>query len=199
MKSVSLSALAFVYFGTPIDFVSLTVVLFGFLLNCAAAKALGSDRTYYGHELAHLPKLRITTFPYSWLSHPMLVGNIMAFGGTLINEQFRREWWALACAHVVLNFGLLVMETTIRPRRHGARLLAASKHGANTARCSIQSAVCVTIAGALLGVALPSCVTWSLGTLLAAVTGAAAAIHALVVFCSYSSLSTLSLRSNYHG
>jgi hypothetical protein len=30
----------------------------------------------------------------------MLAGNVVAFAGTLINADFRREWWPLACAHV---------------------------------------------------------------------------------------------------
>ncbi len=49
-------------------------------VRMAAARALGTDRTYYGHEVAGLPHRRITTFPYSWISHPMLAGNIAAFG-----------------------------------------------------------------------------------------------------------------------
>lgn len=117
MKSVALLVLGAVYFTAPPDLWSLTAVGAGFLLNLAAARALGPDRTYYGHELARLPLLRITAFPYSHIAHPMLVGNMTAFGGTLLNAGFRADWWPLACAHVALNAGLMVMETTARQRR----------------------------------------------------------------------------------
>ena len=40
----------------------------------------------------------------------MILGNVAAFGGTLINPAFRELWWPLACLHVALNVGLLVME-----------------------------------------------------------------------------------------
>jgi len=120
MKSVSLLVLGSAYFATPLDLWSLTMVGAGFLLNLTAARALGPDRTYYGHELARLPWVRITAFPYSYIAHPMLFGNIAAFGGTLLNAGFRSDWWPLACAHVALNAGLMVMETTAGQRRRSA-------------------------------------------------------------------------------
>ena len=81
-----------------------------------AAAALGIDRTYYGHEVAGLPPRRISEFPYSLTSHPMIVGNVAAFGGTLLNPEFRQHWWPLAGLHVALNIGLLAMELA-GPRR----------------------------------------------------------------------------------
>lgn len=132
-KSVSLVALGVAYLACPIDLLSLTVMGLGFLLNAAAAKALGVDRTYYGHEVAGLPLERVTAFPYSWISHPMLVGNIAAFGGTMINADFRREWWPLACIHVALNIGLLVMEKCVTPKKLAQRAGAVgSDAGAHT-------------------------------------------------------------------
>ncbi|HSO07210.1 MAG TPA: methyltransferase, partial [Pelomicrobium sp.] len=121
LKSVALAALAAAYLAAPLDALSLAVVAAGFALNATAAAALGSDRTYYGDEVAGLPPLRITHFPYSMLSHPMLVGNMLAFGGTLLSAEFRGEWWALAAAHVALNFGLLLMERFATPLRLGMR------------------------------------------------------------------------------
>lgn len=119
LKSVSLLALGTAYFGVTINPTSLAVVAAGFLLNAAAARALGADRTYYGHEVAGLPRQRIYSFPYQWISHPMLVGNMAAFGGTLLNPDFRREWWPLAAVHVGLNLALLVMELKIMPLGSG--------------------------------------------------------------------------------
>jgi len=108
MKTVSVLALAMVYLAAPLDLASLTVIAGGFLLNLRAASVLGMDRTYYGHEVADLPQQRITVFPYSLVAHPMIVGNVAAFGGTLINPEFAQHWWPLAGLHVALNIGLLV-------------------------------------------------------------------------------------------
>ena len=119
MKTLSVTALAFVYLSAPPDPVSLAVIACGVLLNVRAAQVLGLDRTYYGHEVAGLPARRLTGFPYSLTSHPMILDNVAAFGGTLINASFRADWWPLASLHVVLNIGLLAMELA-GPRRRGA-------------------------------------------------------------------------------
>jgi hypothetical protein len=125
MKSLSLAMLASVYLTAGPSWPSLLVVVTGFLLNTVAAAALGADRTYYGHEVAGLPARRITSFPYSVLSHPMLVGNVAAFGGTLLDGGFRQHWWPLAVGHVVLNLGLLAMEVRARPTQQQRRVAAA--------------------------------------------------------------------------
>lgn len=122
LKTISVTALAVVYLGTPLDPVSLAVILGGILLNLRATQVLGLDRTYYGHEVAGLPGRRITAFPYSLTSHPMILGNVAAFGGTLINTAFRADWWPLASLHVVLNIGLLAMELAGPRRRHAVRI-----------------------------------------------------------------------------
>ena len=122
MKAVSVAALAFVYLRAPLDPLSLAVILGGILLNVRAAAALGIDRTYYGHEVADLPARRIAGFPYSLTSHPMILGNVAAFGGTLINADFRQQWWPLAGLHVALNVGLLVMELAGPQRRPAIRI-----------------------------------------------------------------------------
>jgi len=158
MKSVSLIVLGALYFATPLDLWSVTTVGAGFLLNFAASRVLGPDRTYYGHELARLPWVRITAFPYSHIAHPMLFGNIVAFGGTILNAGFRSDWWPLACAHVALNAGLMVMETTALQRRcstagsgalvGGVLVIAGAGLGAATA---YPGAVVAIIAGATIG------------------------------------------------
>lgn len=122
MKAISVAALAVVYLRTPLDPVSLAVIAGGVLLNMRAAQVLGLDRTYYGHEVAGLPGRRITAFPYSLTSHPMIVGNVAAFGGTLLNAPFRAEWWPLASLHVVLNIGLLAMELAGPRHRRAVRI-----------------------------------------------------------------------------
>ena len=122
LKAVSVAALAFVYLQAPPDFLSLGVIALGILLNARAASVLGIDRTYYGHELAGMAAQRITAFPYSLMSHPMIVGNVMAFGGTLLNPEFRAAWWPLAALHVELNIALLAMEWAGPRRRPTIRL-----------------------------------------------------------------------------
>ena len=124
MKSVSVAGLAAVYLAFPLDPLSLAVIAGGILLNVVAAAALGADRTYYGVEVAGLPPQRVERFPYSMVAHPMILGNVMAFGGTLLNAGFRQDWWPLAVVHVVLNIGLLVME--LRGRRVGPTGIDAS-------------------------------------------------------------------------
>ncbi|HVX11506.1 MAG TPA: methyltransferase [Pirellulales bacterium] len=121
MKSVSLGLCGWAYFSGHVDVVSICVIAVGFFLNAVAARELGADRTYYGYELADLPFQKVTRFPYSWIAHPMLVGNVAAFGGMLLNGDFRRQWWPLACVHVALNVGLLLMELYVVPLRLGRR------------------------------------------------------------------------------
>ncbi len=118
LKTISVTALALVYLRFPLDPASLAVIAGGIFLNARAAAVLGLDRTYYGHEVAGLPPRRITAFPYSLTAHPMIMGNVAAFGGTLLNAGFREHWWPLASLHVAANVGLLVMELASRPRRH---------------------------------------------------------------------------------
>src|SRR5580704_1384284 len=168
MKTVSVAALAAFYLANPIDLASLIVIACGILLNVRAAAALGIDRTYYGHEVAGLPPRRITAFPYSLTNHPMILGNVAAFGGTLINPAFRQHWWPLACLHVALNIGLLVMELAGPRRRRTVRLgggLAFAVVFLGAAFAALGSAkdvtAPVTLVGALLGAATVVCV-WAL-------------------------------------
>lgn len=117
MKTVSVVALATVYLRAPLDPASLALIAGGILLNARAAAVLGLDRTYYGREVAGLPPNRTTVFPYSLTAHPMILGNVAAFGGTLLNPAFREQWWPLASLHVALNIGLLLMELAGPGRR----------------------------------------------------------------------------------
>jgi hypothetical protein len=154
MKTVSVANLAAVYLAAPFDLGSLVVIAGGILLNVRAAAVLGIDRTYYGHEVAGLPPRRITAFPYSLTDHPMILGNVAAFGGTLINPAFRQDWWPLAGLHVALNIGLLLMELA-GPRRQrivrigGGLAFAGVLLGAAVA--VLASATATTLPLALLG------------------------------------------------
>lgn len=162
MKSVSVVALATVYLFEPLDLASLIAIACGLLLNVRAATTLGVDRTYYGHEVAGLPPRRITAFPYSLTSHPMILGNVAAFGGPLINPEFRQHWWPLACLHVALNIGLLVMELAGRGRtiRIGGGLFFAGILMSATF-AALASGQAMALPVALAGVAAIAC-AWAL-------------------------------------
>ena len=125
MKSVAMGVLAWAFLSGAPDLLSVTVMTLGFALNGYAVSIMGSDRCYYGYEIGGLPGRRITSFPYSITAHPMLIGNIVAFGGALINPDFRERWWPLAMTQVGMNVGLLIMETTLRAGSSGARSVAA--------------------------------------------------------------------------
>ena len=117
LKGLSLGALATVYLPVLTSIVFILVVLSGFALNIAAARAIGSDRTYYGYELANLPAKWSSAFPFSLLPHPMLTGNVIAFCGLLLDPGFRQDWALLAVLHVLLNLSILAMETYGRKGR----------------------------------------------------------------------------------
>lgn len=185
MKIVALVVLGAAYLAAPLDVLSLVVVAAGFLLNAVAAAALGSDRTYYGYEVAGLPPHRSSAFPYSLMAHPMLAGNIAAFGGTMINADFREHWWPLACAHVAMNLGLLVMELFVTPRRSGSRRAPIGGADGVGRRYSLSTASFVIVAGAALGAAIARGAGPG-DTLLPAGIGACVFAYAYFLYCCYS-------------
>jgi len=180
LKTVALGVLGVAYFSAPLDALSLAVVAAGFALNAAAAAVLGGDRTYYGYEVAGLPPRQVTAFPYSVLSHPMLVGNMAAYTGTLLNPSFREAWWPLACAHVALNLGLLLMEKQIAPLRLGMLHRAQARGGpACAARATLAA-----LGGGAAG-ALAAHTTGAAGLTAGAGVGACIGAFAAAMFCRY--------------
>jgi protein-S-isoprenylcysteine O-methyltransferase Ste14 len=151
-KTVALAAFGFAYLGTPPHALSIAVVTAGFLLNAAAARALGPVRTYYGWELGAAPRATVTAFPFTVLRHPMLLGNVLAYAGALLNPAFRGSWWPLGCGHVVLNLALLAMETTMTPL---GRTRSPGRHVRRRAgRSGVAPAVCLAAAVTAAGAAL---------------------------------------------
>jgi hypothetical protein len=178
MKSVAIAGLAAAYLAFPLDPLSLVVIACGILLNISAATALGSDRTYYGVEVAGLPPQRITSFPYSVVAHPMILGNVAAYGGTLLNAEFRRAWWPLAAAHVVLNIGLLLME--LRGTRRSPGLLSRSGPCA-----AVWIGLGLALAGAGLGVEAARMGVGGIATLPAALLGASVCAYGWTLYYRY--------------
>lgn len=179
MKTISLVILAYLYLGFPLDYLSLSVVAAGFLLNILAFARLGTDRTFYGYELADMPRRVITGFPYSWIPHPMLSGNVLAYAGTLINDGFRQQWWPLAVIHIALNLGVIFMEARITFKQRSRGLI----NETNGARLLTGSGIMLlgALAGGVLGMLGTGESLW-----ISAVTGALIGCHAYVMFLCYS-------------
>ncbi|MEM9441045.1 MAG: methyltransferase [Pseudomonadota bacterium] len=110
LKTISLVVFALVLLSALPNALAIIVMALGFTFNISAARALGTERTYYGYELADLPPKRVTSFPYSLTAHPMLIGNMLAYGGTLLDGTFRADWWPLGILHVILNLLIIVSE-----------------------------------------------------------------------------------------
>jgi hypothetical protein len=124
LKGLSLAVFAAVLWVTVPNPLSLIVMAAGFTLNITAARALGAERTYYGYELSALPPRRVTSFPYSLTAHPMLFGNMLAYGGTLLDQAFREDWWPLGVLHVGLNL-LIILNEAYGRRSRPAGMIAA--------------------------------------------------------------------------
>lgn len=182
MKSVALGWFFVLYGREPLDLPSAGTMLVGFSLNALGARALGIDRTYYGHEVAGLAWQRVAGFPYSWLSHPMLVGNLVAFGGSLLHPRFREDWWPLAGLHLAMNAFVLGMEMWVTPlRRHvaGGRRTPAP-------RAYVPTLLGWLLAGARLGLLAGARVGAGVTPGAGAILGAASAGLAAALYRSYS-------------
>ena len=110
LKAMSISLLVAVLFQTVPNPASLVVAAAGFGLNLWAATVLGTNRTYYGVEVKGMPVEVSNALPFSIVRHPMLIGNMVAYGGLLLDSEFRQDWWPLVLLHVACNFLLLLME-----------------------------------------------------------------------------------------
>jgi hypothetical protein len=180
MKSAALTLLGLSYLAQRWSWLSAIVVVAGFALNLSAALALGHTRSYYGWELGDLPHRRMRVFPYTVLPHPMLVGNIIAFGGTLLNPGFRRAWWPLAVVHVALNAALIVMESRVaskrQRRRSGDASIEGPRHLSTVGPRATAFVALAAAAGAFAAVAFD----WRAGMAPVALLAAASAAHGVL-------------------
>jgi Phospholipid methyltransferase len=178
MKSVAMLILGLAYFSGEPNILSVFIVTLGFSLNTYSAMIVGSDRSYYGYEVGRLPSRLITSFPYSMSAHPMIIGNIVAFGGTLIDADFRERWWPLAIAHIAMNFGLLFMETSIS---------AGSVTDRSFRTTSIPARFLIGLVGVLLGAAIGYVGSGPLHPFLGVALGVVISSYAFSLFVRYSS------------
>ena len=98
-----------------------SLLVAGIVLNALAVRALGVTRTYYGVELGAVPHARVTSFPYSWFSHPMQTGIVLQFVAIgLLCPALSREFPLLVPGHVALTVLTAVVEhfdLHVAPRR----------------------------------------------------------------------------------
>jgi hypothetical protein len=180
MKSAALTALASTYLAQPWHWNSALVIGTGFMLNLVAALVLGNTRSYYGWELGDLPQRRVTSLPYSVMPHPMLLGNMVAFGGTLLHPGFRQAWWPLAVLHVALNGALIVMETWVAPKRRTRRtgaVAAWARRGEPHLGSRLAGCAAATAVGAALAAGVAAMLEWPAGWAPAAVAAGASAAY----------------------
>jgi hypothetical protein len=88
-KAIALAHLArhlFPLVQLPRDAPGLLLAITGFSITMLAAARLGFVRTYFGSELGFVKPKWIRGFPYGYIPHPMIVGQLLAFGSILY-------WW----------------------------------------------------------------------------------------------------------
>lgn len=86
----------------PQDAPGLLLVLAGFSITMLATARLGMIRTYFGAELGFVKPKWVTGFPYGFIPHPMIVGQLFAFGSVLVwwRDRISMANFALVAAHM---------------------------------------------------------------------------------------------------
>lgn len=69
----------------PRDWPGVTLAVLGFSITMLATARLGFVRTYFGSELGFVKPKWIEGFPYGYIPHPMIVGQLIAYSSIL--------WW----------------------------------------------------------------------------------------------------------
>merc|ERR1712008_347909 len=84
------------------DVVAVLCVTAGYSVTLMATYRLGFVRTYFGSELGFVKPKWITGFPYGYIPHPMIVGQLFALGFMLLWWGERMELWekALVATHM---------------------------------------------------------------------------------------------------
>eukprot|EP01064_Diplonema_japonicum_P015720 TRINITY_DN2352_c0_g1_i1.p1 TRINITY_DN2352_c0_g1~~TRINITY_DN2352_c0_g1_i1.p1 ORF type:complete len:578 (+),score=115.32 TRINITY_DN2352_c0_g1_i1:75-1808(+) len=101
-KFVSIGQLVWAYLQYDVSYLSVGVMLAGYALSASAALAIGQDRTYFGSELNVVEPKWISSFPYSCVPHPMILGSIVGLVGFYLNEGFAENYPFLVPIHCLL-------------------------------------------------------------------------------------------------
>mmetsp|Transcript_9516 Transcript_9516/g.15790 ORF Transcript_9516/g.15790 Transcript_9516/m.15790 type:complete len:732 (+) Transcript_9516:165-2360(+) len=105
MKSVALLQLFYHYlFPTTttfeFDFISIAMIVAGYVVSVMATEAIGIDRTYFGSELGLVEPKWIDQFPYGYIPHPMIVSQVCALLGFYKAAHYRAEWPYVVPIHI---------------------------------------------------------------------------------------------------
>mmetsp|Transcript_3573 Transcript_3573/g.5066 ORF Transcript_3573/g.5066 Transcript_3573/m.5066 type:complete len:195 (-) Transcript_3573:261-845(-) len=85
-----------------LDFISIAMILTGYVVSVMTTNALGIDRTYFAAELGMVEPKWITQFPYGYIPHPMIVSQIFALLGLYKASHFRNEWPYVVPIHITM-------------------------------------------------------------------------------------------------
>ena len=110
-KSLALLQMAMIYISNfQFDLISLVLIFAGFGLSYSALAAIGMDQTYFGVELGVCKWNRVSTFPYSFLQHPMIIGNCCGLIGVfkMAGMQSTMPW--LVPAHILFYLVHMMQE-----------------------------------------------------------------------------------------
>jgi len=89
------------------------IACIGFALTFASFWQLGPNLTYFSRELNELTesdKQRKVGFPYGYIPHPMIVGDIISISALLITPCFWNNWYPLIMLHIVAYMFVLFQE-----------------------------------------------------------------------------------------
>jgi hypothetical protein len=92
------------------DPVSLFMIVSGSALAAMATSAIGVDRTYFAAELGLVPPKWVSTFPYGYIPHPMIVSQVWALLGLYKAQHFRTEWPYVVPIHIALYLVHMLQE-----------------------------------------------------------------------------------------
>lgn len=110
-KGLAAAQLVYLYLQAGrFDPLSLSLIALGLGLSGAAARVLGLERTYFGAELGLCEPLRLNRFPYGFIRHPMIVGNIIALAGFYALPEMRAAAPWLVPLHIMLYLLHLLQE-----------------------------------------------------------------------------------------
>jgi hypothetical protein len=94
----------------PRDIVGVCMAAAGFSITMLATAQLGFVRTYFGSELGFVKPKWIEGFPYGWIPHPMIVGQLTAYSSILFWFDLDFETTCLIGAHMSFYTAHMVQE-----------------------------------------------------------------------------------------
>ena len=94
----------------PRDVPGILMAATGFSITMLATARLGFVRTYFGSELGFVKPKWITGFPYGYIPHPMIVGQLTAYSSILWWFNLDFETTALIVTHMCFYSAHMVQE-----------------------------------------------------------------------------------------